>query len=227
MNSHGKPEQQRNRDNSGKVLGANAGVIPPVAVDESQFSCRIQCFKPNNRGTTMLKIKSNRTLTMANLVALVLAALSVQFATLNAGAVTSTSIDLSYFGQPLQANAPALDTRRLYALGMIETGNDDRAVGAAGEVSRYQLSPAVWKSYSKSADYRNPDISLQVARLHWNYLAAYFTEKTGRAPTDFDMYVLWNTRYGYYARKGFSRRQLAPIVQDRAQRFVNLVNRKD
>jgi len=122
---------------------------------------------------------------------------------------------------------PVLDARRLYALGMIETGNDDRAVGALGEVSRYQLSPSVWRGYSKSTDYRNPEVSLQVARQHWNYLAAYFKEKTSRTPDDFDMYVMWNTRLGYYARRNFSQHQLAAVVQDRAQRFVNLINRKD
>jgi hypothetical protein len=122
---------------------------------------------------------------------------------------------------------PVLDTKRLFALGMIETGNNDWMVGSAGEVSRYQLSPAVWKSYSKSYEYRNPEVSLQVARQHWLYLATYFKEKTGRVPTDFDMYVLWNTRYGYYAHKSFSKRLISPVVQDRAQRFVNLVYRKD
>jgi hypothetical protein len=121
----------------------------------------------------------------------------------------------------------SLDAKRLYALGMIETGNDDRAVGAAGEVSRYQLSPPVWKSYSKSVEYQNPGIALQVARLHWAYLAAYFKEKNGHMPDDYDMYVMWNTRFGYYAHKGFSKRTISPVVQDRAQRFVNLVRRKD
>ena len=39
------------------------------------------------------------------------------------------------------------------------------------------------------------------------------------------MYVLWNTRFGYYAHHGFSKRAIsAMVVQDRAQRFVNLVN---
>jgi len=122
---------------------------------------------------------------------------------------------------------PALDAKHLFALGMIETGNNDWVVGSAGEVSRYQLMPIVWKSYSKSADYQNPRVSLQVARAHWFYLASYFKGKTGRMPDDFDMYVLWNTKFGYYAHKGFSKRLLAPVVRDRAQRFVNLVNRKD
>jgi hypothetical protein len=143
-----------------------------------------------------------------------------------AGAVTPVAKPAIPLIQPAEAQ-PELDSRRLNALGMIETGNDDRAVGAAGEVSRYQLAPPVWRSYSSSMDYRNPAVSLQVARLHWNHLAAYFKEKTGHTPTDFDMYVLWNTRYGYYAHFNFSHTQVSSIVRDRAQRFVNLVNRKD
>ncbi len=39
------------------------------------------------------------------------------------------------------------------------------------------------------------------------------------------MYVLWNTRYGYYASKGFKPARLNPVVRDRAQRFANLVER--
>lgn len=126
-----------------------------------------------------------------------------------------------------EAVYPALDRKRLFALGMIETGNDDTLIGSAGEVSRYQLSPSVWKSYSKSDDYINPEVALQVARAHWIYLANYYKEKTGRNPDDFDMYVLWNTRYGYYAHKGFSPQLISPVVKDRAQRFVNLVYRKN
>lgn len=109
---------------------------------------------------------------------------------------------------------------------MIETGNDDGAIGAAGEVSRYQLTPAVWRIYSRSTDYRNPDVSLRVARQYWFHLASSFQEKTGRIPDDFDMYVLWNTGLGYYSKKGFSKHRISPVVKDRAQRFVNLVNRK-
>jgi hypothetical protein len=83
--------------------------------------------------------------------------------------------------------------------------------------------PSVWKHYSESRSYRNPAIALEVARQHWVALYDYFKEKTGREPTDFDMYVLWNTRYGYYAKRGFYPARLHPVVQDRAQRFSNLV----
>ena len=118
------------------------------------------------------------------------------------------------------------DSRRLLALAMIETGENDREVGGDGEISRYQLSRAVWDTYTTSRDYTDPEVSLQVAWQHWNYLAGYFKQKTGREPGDFDMYVLWNTRFGYYAHKGFSPHEISPVVRDRAERFVNLVNRK-
>ena len=140
-------------------------------------------------------------------------------------------------GEQVQTNAAAAqtqsadsalvpDSRRLLALAMIETGTNDREIGGDGEVSRYQLSRAVWKSYTASQDYADPEVSLQVAWQHWSYLANYFKQKTGREPDDYDMYVLWNTRFGYYAHKGFSPHEISPVVQDRAQRFVNLVNRK-
>ncbi|MDB6111566.1 MAG: hypothetical protein JWR69_3316 [Pedosphaera sp.] len=126
----------------------------------------------------------------------------------------------------LRASAPGLDAKHLWALGMLETGNNDREIGGAGEISRYQILPAVWKSYSGSESYRDPEVSLQIARMHWNVLATSFQARSGRQPDDFDMYVLWNTGCGYYAKKGFSPSRIAPSVQDRAQRFVNLVNRK-
>ena len=137
----------------------------------------------------------------------------------------SSSSLLANQGPASLTNSITLDEKRLFALGMIETGNDDRGIGPAGEISRYQIHPSVWRIYSDSKQYQNPDVADLVARQHWNYLTNYFREKTGREPTDFDMYVLWNTRFGFYARKNFDPRQLSPLLGDRAQRFVNLVNR--
>ena len=148
--------------------------------------------------------------------------------------VALTAVSGCLFATPLPAQvmendeaigSPSLTTNRLFALGMIESGNDDRGVGSAGEVSRYQIHPVVWKAYSPSRHYHDPDVSLSVARLHWNYLTRYFRHKAGREPNDFDMYVMWNTRFGHYASKGFDPQRLHPVVRDRARRFVNLVNR--
>lgn len=110
---------------------------------------------------------------------------------------------------------------------MIETGNRDDEIGGAGEVSRYQIMPSVWRQYSQSQNYRNPNVSLTVAQKHWARLYTAFVKKAHREPTDFDMYVLWNTHYGYYASKGFNPNRLAPTVRDRAQRYVNLVRSDD
>ncbi len=125
------------------------------------------------------------------------------------------------------ASLPALDSKHLFALGMLETGNNDRVIGGLGEVSRFQILPAVWRAYCGSHAYSHLDVSEQVAHAHWTFLAGEFVQKTGRAPSDFDMYVLWNTGAGYYSKKGFDSRRVAPKVKDRAQRFVNLVNRRD
>jgi hypothetical protein len=127
---------------------------------------------------------------------------------------------------PTDSPKPAvLDDRRLFALGAIETGNNDNEIGRAGEVSRYQIMPSVWKHYSRSSYYDNPQVSRAVAQQHWSSLRASFKKQTGREPDNFDMYVLWNTCYGYYASKGFQPARLDPTVRDRAQRFVNLVER--
>lgn len=124
--------------------------------------------------------------------------------------------------QPV-ATLVTLDERHQYALGMIETGNDDREIGGAGEISRYQIMPSVWRHYSDSLSYRDPQVSLTVARHHWAALYNSFKDQAHREPTDFDMYVLWNTHYGYYASKGFNPNRLAASVRERAQRYVNLV----
>src|SRR4051812_33425872 len=90
---------------------------------------------------------------------------------------------------PIQPRATTnnlpLDSKHHFALGMIETGNNDREVGKAGEVSRYQILPSVWKAYSNSREYQNPEVSLQVARQHWIYLATYFKQQAGHEPSDF------------------------------------------
>jgi short subunit dehydrogenase-like uncharacterized protein len=119
-----------------------------------------------------------------------------------------------------------LDAARSFALGMIETGNEDNAVGRAGEVSRYQIMPSVWRHYTTSAQHQDPEVALEIARQHWAWLYDYFKHETGREPTDFDMYVLWNTRHGYYANRAFNPSQLHPLVRDRAERFTNLVEEK-
>src|SRR5882724_10599155 len=60
------------------------------------------------------------------------------------------------------ASSAVLNARQRFALGMIETANNDEEIGGAGEVSRYQIMPSVWKHYSDSRRYQDPEVSLEV-----------------------------------------------------------------
>jgi hypothetical protein len=108
---------------------------------------------------------------------------------------------------------------RLSALSMLETGNDDRAVGSAGEISRFQVKKAEWRSVTNSANYcdfetaRKVMIQLMDKRIH------AFHDHFGRQPTDFEFYALWNAPS--QAMTG----RISRTVASRCQRFANLCDR--
>ena len=111
---------------------------------------------------------------------------------------------------------------RLDAIGMIESGDNDRAIGKAGEISRYQIKPQIWKSYSVSSAWKDVTVSRPVAQRYLETLETRFRNKVGREPSDFDVYVLWNAGPNYYEKVGFSPKKVAPVVRERAQRYVNI-----
>lgn len=115
----------------------------------------------------------------------------------------------------------AFSMDRFAALSMIESGDDDFANGRHTEVSRFQIRREVWLQAT------NPPISeatnAVVARAVAEMIAARrcqdFEKKRGRAPTDFEFYVLWN-----------SPAQIdnpSRAVRARATRFVNLIQKRD
>ena len=122
----------------------------------------------------------------------------------------------------LSASSAVAGLSKLEALSQIETGNNDTAIGRAGEVSRYQIKPWIWRRYSASESYRNRYASSRVADRHLAELEETFRRRAGREPDDFDVYVLWNAGPTYYGRIGFSKRRVHPVIRERAQRFVNL-----
>jgi len=111
---------------------------------------------------------------------------------------------------------------KLEALSMIESGNNDSAIGRAGEISRYQIKPWIWRRYSTTASYHNSRVSRSVAEKYLAELEETFRKRAGREPDDFDIYILWNAGPTYYGKAGFSKKRVNPIVRERAQRFVNL-----
>jgi hypothetical protein len=110
----------------------------------------------------------------------------------------------------------------LEAISMIESGNNDDAIGRAGEVSRYQIRPQVWRQFSQSSEYTNLRVATSVAQQHLNGLAKFYLERTGRTADDFDLYVMWNAGPTYYSNIGFARDRIRPLIRNRAERYVNL-----
>jgi hypothetical protein len=106
---------------------------------------------------------------------------------------------------------------RWSALSQIESGDNDHAVGAAGEVSRYQMKPEVWRRYAPAdADWTNPTNALSVARQAMQDRCAAFERAEHRPPTDSEFYILWNCPAQI--------QHPSKAVLDRAERFSNLVS---
>ena len=105
---------------------------------------------------------------------------------------------------------------RWAALSQLESGDNDCAVGAAGEVSRYQMKLDLWRQYATTnADWQKPADALKVAQELMKDRCADFEETFHRPPTDFEFYVLWNAPAQI--------RKPAKNVRERAERFCNLV----
>ena len=113
-------------------------------------------------------------------------------------------------------------TDRWAALAMVESGCNDRVIGRAGEVSRYQIKPAVWRAAQPAwDDPLNPWAALRVAQSIMRERSAAFEQRFHRAPNNFEFYVLWNAP----AQLIGTRRNAAvtKTVAARAQRYSNLV----
>jgi hypothetical protein len=109
----------------------------------------------------------------------------------------------------LSNSALAMD--RWTALAMVETGGNDRIVGRVGEISRYQIRPELWRGGSPL----NTSVALANARRIMAARVAAFEQSHGRAPDDFEFYILWNAP----AEINHPHR----VVAERARRFMNLV----
>lgn len=111
---------------------------------------------------------------------------------------------------------------RLEALSMIESGDDDAAIGRAGEISRFQIMPSVWAHYSGSRSFRDCRVARDVAARHLSELTTWFQNRAGRPASDFDVYVLWNAGPTYYTKVGFKTSRVHPVVCERARRYAHL-----
>ena len=112
------------------------------------------------------------------------------------------------------SGAAAMD--RWAALSQIESGDRDTARGIAGEVSRYQIKPRLWRRYaSPAADWTKRENALNVAQAVMKQRCADFERSAQRSPTDFEFYILWNAPAQIH--------KPGKAVRERAERFRNLV----
>ena len=108
---------------------------------------------------------------------------------------------------------------RFAALSMLETGDDDQAVGSAGEISRYQVRKIEWQSVTNSANYCDSETARVVMAQIMDKRTHAFEARFGRPPTDYEFYALWNAPS--QAMEG----RISPKVAARCERFTNLCAR--
>lgn len=121
-------------------------------------------------------------------------------------------------GVEVSLKVQAMD--RWAALSQIETRDNDNAIGAAGEISRFQIKPNLWRRYARTdADWKNPQQALTTAQELMKERCAVFQRSYNRSPSDFEFYVLWN------APSQIERP--CKVVRERAERFSRLVSRDD
>lgn len=107
------------------------------------------------------------------------------------------------------------------ALSMIESGDDDFAIGKAGEISRYQILKPIWQSVTNSANYTDSETAREVAAQIMDKRVHTFQELFGRVPSDFEFYALWNAPAE--ALQG----RISGKVAERCHRFANLCQREE
>jgi hypothetical protein len=131
----------------------------------------------------------------------------------------------------LAGQADAMPLRE--ALGHFESGATtptrsaaDAKVGSRREVSRFQILPQVWRQYSQSPQYRDPEAAWAVAEKVLTERHVWFTKATGREWDAVDLYIMWNAP-AVYEKAHWERSKVSKVVLERAQRFANLLMRAD
>lgn len=110
---------------------------------------------------------------------------------------------------------------RLSALSMIESGDNDRMVGRAGEISRYQILKREWRSVTNSTRFADRKVAEAVTHRLIQQRVARFQAIYKRMPTDYEFYGLWNAPSQVY------RGRVSPVVAERCRRYANLCQLAD
>lgn len=94
------------------------------------------------------------------------------------------------------------DTAFLRAIAIVETNNDNSAVGKAGERGKYQFMRATWDQYARvshSECAKHPDEIERVARQHLNWIKKTLA-KNGMTVNVENCAAIWNAGWGNFKR---------------------------
>ena len=117
---------------------------------------------------------------------------------------------------------------RIDALSLIESRNNDHAIGPQQEVSRYQILPVFWAQTlgrDTEAKPTDPAAAKAVVDRIMQKRCRAFEARYHRAPTDFEYYILWHRPACLIGRPVL--RQLTSAELDRGRRFVSLCQSRD
>jgi hypothetical protein len=95
-------------------------------------------------------------------------------------------------------------------------------IGSRQEISRFQILPVVWRQYSSSRNYHDPQTAWNVANRILDDREQAFRQATKRDWDFVDIYLMWNAP-GLYRRANWNRAKVSRTVLERAQRFANLM----
>lgn len=96
------------------------------------------------------------------------------------------------------------DQRFLAAIAVVETNNDNSAIGKAGERSKYQFMEATWNQYSNIPHARAsefPEEIERVANVHLNWIKSTL-KKNKFGITVENCAAIWNAGWGNF-KKGY------------------------
>jgi hypothetical protein len=122
-------------------------------------------------------------------------------------------------------STPAMD--RFDALSQLESHDNDRAIGAQQEVSRYQILPENWTRAGAVNERLNvnlrptdPATAKVVAICIMQSRCNTFEARYHHAPDNFEFYILWHRPACYIGRA--VPRPITAVEADCANRFVSL-----
>lgn len=120
---------------------------------------------------------------------------------------------------------PIQDLEFLRAIAMVESGEEDRCIGRNGEVSRYQILPWIWKSYSPYPltidNIRDPNKSAHTCYLILKDHSDELMKITKDYPTIKEVYITYNYGFKRLRKHKYNFSRLPESVKCRAHRVEN------